>query len=175
HVRLRAGRAEFLEGDTALRLQADIDDGEFVGEADDAAGDDRAVEAAVTSQGFIEERGKVLAHEMVLGRSRRDGAGGGGCCHMEVVFRDGCPRRGPGGCRWCAHRPWWRETRLARGLAPRAGLKRRRVRSRGECVQGEIRPAPAESSIVLVTQPCIAAAGELFVNNSGRKAGLSDV
>ena len=31
---LGAGRAEFLEGDAALGLQADIDDGEFIGEAE---------------------------------------------------------------------------------------------------------------------------------------------
>ena len=65
-VRLGAGRAEFLEGDAALGLQADIDDGEFVGEADDAAGDDGAVEAGVFAESFIEEGGEIFAAEMVL-------------------------------------------------------------------------------------------------------------
>ena len=51
------------------------------------------------AEGFIEQGGEVLAAEMVLGRGRRDGAGGGGCCHMEVVFRYGCPGWWPGGCR----------------------------------------------------------------------------
>ena len=60
------GGAEFLEGDAALGLQADIDDGEFVGQADDPAGDDRAVEAGVAAEGFVEEGGEVLATEMVL-------------------------------------------------------------------------------------------------------------
>ena len=119
-VRLGAGRAEFLEGDAALGLQADIDDGEFVGEAEDAAGDDGAVEAGIAAEGFIEQGGEVLAAEMVLGRGRRDGAGGGGCCHMEVVFRYGCPGVARG-------LPWFArfagETRLARGRGPRAGLR----------------------------------------------------
>ncbi len=79
HVGLGAGRAEFLQCDTALRLQADIDDGVFVGEAEDAAGDDGAVEAGILAEGFIEERGEVLASEMVLHRGRRgSGAGDGG-------------------------------------------------------------------------------------------------
>ena len=63
---LRAGRAEFLEGDAAFGLQADIDDGEFVGQADDAAGDDGAVEAGVPAEGFIEQGGEIFATEMVL-------------------------------------------------------------------------------------------------------------
>ncbi len=60
-VRLGAGRAEFLERDAAFGFQADIDDGEFVGEADDAAGDDGAVEAGVAAEGLIEEGGEILA------------------------------------------------------------------------------------------------------------------
>ena len=83
-VRLGAGRAEFLERDAAFGLQADIDDGEFIGEADDAAGDDGAVEAGVAAEGFIEQGGEVFAPEMVLDGGRRDGAGGGGCCHVVV-------------------------------------------------------------------------------------------
>jgi hypothetical protein len=46
---LGAGGAEFLEGNAALGLQADIDDRVFVGEADNAAGDDGAVEAGVSA------------------------------------------------------------------------------------------------------------------------------
>ena len=60
-LRLGAGRAEFLEGDAALGLQADIDDGEFVGEPEDPAGDDGAVEAGVPAEGLVEEGGEVLA------------------------------------------------------------------------------------------------------------------
>ena len=92
-VRLGAGRAEFLEGDAALGLQADIDDGEFVGQADHAAGDDGAVEAAVNAEGFVEEGGEIFAPEMVLRGLL--GARGGGCCHEVGWFRYGlsgpCP------------------------------------------------------------------------------------
>ncbi len=77
-VGLGAGRAEFLESDAAFGLQADIDDGEFVGEAEDAAGDDGAVEAGVLAEGFIEEGGEILALEMVLHRGGCDGAGDSG-------------------------------------------------------------------------------------------------
>ena len=76
---LGAGRAELLQRDTALGLQADIDDGVLVGEAEDAAGDDGAVEAGIPAEGFIEECGEVLASEMVLHGGRRGcGAGDGG-------------------------------------------------------------------------------------------------
>ena len=78
HLGLGAGRAEFLQRDAALGLQADIDDGELVGEAEDAAGDDGAVEAGVLAEGFIEEGGEILAFEMVLHRGRRGGAGDSG-------------------------------------------------------------------------------------------------
>ncbi len=54
------GRAEFLERDAAFGLQADIDDGEFVGEAEDAAGDDGAVEAGIPAEGFVEKGGEIL-------------------------------------------------------------------------------------------------------------------
>ena len=77
---MRAGRAEFLEGDAALGLQADIDDGEFVGETEHAAGDDGAFEAGVLAKGLIEEGGEILAFEVVLHggrRGRRAGDGGG--------------------------------------------------------------------------------------------------
>ena len=40
YIRLGAGRPELLQRDTALRLQADVDDGVLVGEAEDAAGND---------------------------------------------------------------------------------------------------------------------------------------
>ena len=66
HVRLDAGGAEFLEGDAALGLQADIDDGEFVGEAEDSAGDDGAVKTGITTKRFIKKRGEILAPKMVL-------------------------------------------------------------------------------------------------------------
>ena len=57
---LAPGGAEFLEGDAALGLQADIDDGEFVGEADDPAGDDRPVEAGVAAEGLVEQGPEIL-------------------------------------------------------------------------------------------------------------------
>ncbi len=70
-----AGRAEFLECDAALGFQADIDDGEFVGEADDAPGNDGAVEAGIAAKGFIEERGEIVTSEMILHRDRGNNAG----------------------------------------------------------------------------------------------------
>ena len=51
---------ELLERDTPFALQADIDDGVFVGEADDAAGDNRSLEAAIWAKLFVEEGGEVL-------------------------------------------------------------------------------------------------------------------
>ena len=71
-----AGRGEFLEGDAPLALQADIDDGEFVGQADDAAGDDGAGKAGVAAEGLVEKGGEIFALEMVL--RGRVGARGGG-------------------------------------------------------------------------------------------------
>ena len=88
-VRLGAGRAEFLEGDAALGLQADIDDGEFVGQAQHAAGDDGAVEAGICAECFVEERGEILAPKVVL-HGFLD-ARGGGCCHEVIMFRYGWP------------------------------------------------------------------------------------
>ena len=73
---LVAGRAEFLEGDAALAFQADIDDGEFVGQPDDAAGDDRAVEAGVAAECLVEQGGEILAPEMVLVSGRAGERGG---------------------------------------------------------------------------------------------------
>ena len=137
-VRLGAGRAEFLQGDAAFGFQADIDDGVFVGEAEDPAGDDRTVEAGIAAQGLIEERGEVFAVEMVLrrGLGRRDGAGGGGCCHVVGMFRYGCPGAGPEvavGLRVFPAGMQGGETRLARDRQPRAGLRRsgRGTRSSG--------------------------------------------
>ena len=67
---LGAGGAEFLERDAAFALQADVDDGVFVGEPHDPAGDDGAVEAAVAAEGLVEQGGEIFA--------RRDGRVGGG-------------------------------------------------------------------------------------------------
>ena len=75
---LGAGRAEFLEGDAALGFQADIDDGEFVGETDDSAGDDGAVEAGIAAEGLVEEGGEIFAPEMVLHRAAGWRGRGGG-------------------------------------------------------------------------------------------------
>ena len=66
-LRLGAGRAEFLKGDAAFGLQADIDDGEFVGEPEDPAGDDRAVEAGIAAESFIEQGGEGVAPKMITG------------------------------------------------------------------------------------------------------------
>ena len=53
-LRGAAGRwAELLQRDPALRFQADIDDGVVVGEADDAAGDDRAFKAGVAAEALV--------------------------------------------------------------------------------------------------------------------------
>ena len=115
-VRLGAGRAEFLQRDAPFGLQADIDDREFVGQANHATGDDRAVKAGVAAQGFVEERGEIFAHEMVL--LGRRGPCGGGCCHVVDIFRYG----GPGcaqGVPWLAR--FTLETRLAREV--RAGWR----------------------------------------------------
>ena len=49
------GGPNSLRATRPSRLQADIDDGELVGEAEDAAGDDGAVEAGILAEGFIEE------------------------------------------------------------------------------------------------------------------------
>ena len=68
---MAAGGAEFLQGDAALALQADIDDGEFVGQADHAAGDDGAVEAGVAAEGLVEKRGEIFSAHMVVW-SRRE-------------------------------------------------------------------------------------------------------
>jgi hypothetical protein len=66
HVRLLAGRAEFLEGHAAFALQANVDDGEFFGEADYPAGNDGPIEAGILAKGLIEEGGEILASEMVI-------------------------------------------------------------------------------------------------------------
>jgi hypothetical protein len=79
HVRLLAGQAEFLERDAAFGFQADIDDGEFIGEADHPPGDDRPVEARVQAKGLIEERGEILAMHVVwsgVGRTIDNADGG---------------------------------------------------------------------------------------------------
>ena len=58
--RLLPRRGEFLEGDAPLALQADIDDGEVVIDADDAAGDDGAGEAGVGAEGRVEQCGEIF-------------------------------------------------------------------------------------------------------------------
>ena len=70
------GGREFLQQDAAFGLQADIDDGEFVGEPDDPSGDDGPVEAGIAAEGFVEKGGEIFAHEMVL--RGLGGPGGGG-------------------------------------------------------------------------------------------------
>ena len=75
-VRLGAGRAKFLQGNTALGLQADIDDGEFVGQANNPAGDDGAVKASVCAECFVEKRGEIFALEVVLHGLLRARGGG---------------------------------------------------------------------------------------------------
>ena len=81
HFRLGAGRAEFLEGNAALALQTDIDDGEFVGQANDAASDDGAVKAAVLAEGLVEQGRKIFVGTR--------GCGG----HRVSVFLNGPLRR----------------------------------------------------------------------------------
>jgi hypothetical protein len=71
---------EFLQEDASFGLQADINDGEFIGEPDDPAGDDGPVKASVPAKGFVEKRSEIFAHEMVL--HGLGGPGGGGYCHV---------------------------------------------------------------------------------------------
>ena len=52
---------EFLEGDAAFRLQADVDDGHVLFDGDDPALDDRALEGLVVAVGLVEKRGEILA------------------------------------------------------------------------------------------------------------------
>ena len=61
---------EFLEGDAALGLEADVDDGHVLFDGDDAALDDRAFEGLVLAIGLIEQSGEILAR-------RRAGSGCG--------------------------------------------------------------------------------------------------
>ena len=72
--RLLAGDREFLQRDAAFGFQPDIDDGEFVGQADHAAGDDRAVEAGVAAEGFVEQGGEILAAHVVIVFENASGA-----------------------------------------------------------------------------------------------------
>ena len=60
-VRLLSGKAEFLERDAAFGFEADIDDGEFLGQADDPSGDDGAVKAGIPAEGLVEQGGEILA------------------------------------------------------------------------------------------------------------------
>ena len=53
-------RGEFLEGDAPLALEADIDDGEVVIDADDPAGDDGAGEAGVGAERRVEQGGEIF-------------------------------------------------------------------------------------------------------------------
>ena len=68
-----AGDAEFLQCDAALALEADIDDRELLGQADDAAGDDGAVEPGVAAQRLVEKGRKVFATEMIVGGACKGG------------------------------------------------------------------------------------------------------
>ena len=77
-LRPGAGRAEFLQGDAAFGFQADIDNGEFIGETEHPAGDDGAFEAGILAEGLIEEGGEILAFEVVLHGGRRGGRAGDG-------------------------------------------------------------------------------------------------
>jgi hypothetical protein len=83
-----AGRAEFLQRDAALAFQADIDDGVFVGEPDDAASDDGAVEAGIPAEGLVKKGSEVFAARVLVGRE-------GSRCHAGCVFR--CRVRAAGG------------------------------------------------------------------------------
>ena len=74
---LHARSGELLERHAAFALEADIDDGELVGEADDLAADDGAGEAGVAAEGLVEEGGEVFAVEMI-----ECFCGGG--CHVAV-------------------------------------------------------------------------------------------
>ncbi len=73
------GGREFLERDAALALEADIDDGEFIVDADDAAGNDGPVEAGIGAEGLVEHCSKIFDP-----RVRREGCGG---CHAFCLSR----------------------------------------------------------------------------------------
>src|SRR5207237_7652947 len=57
---LGAPDCEFLQRDTALRFEPDIDQRDVIFDADDAALDDGAFEAVGDAHGFIEQRGEAL-------------------------------------------------------------------------------------------------------------------
>ena len=58
-----AGGGEFAQGDAALALQADVDDGLVVLDRGDGALDDASLKAAVgtAAKRFIEHRGEIVA------------------------------------------------------------------------------------------------------------------
>src|SRR5436853_418153 len=60
---------EFLEGDAALRLQADIDEGDVVLDADDPALQHGAFDVAAPAETLIEQGGETLLAETLGLRS----------------------------------------------------------------------------------------------------------
>ena len=64
-----AGAGEFAERDAAFGLQADVDDGEVLLDADDGALDDGAFLQIALAEGLIEHRGKIFARGRGSGSS----------------------------------------------------------------------------------------------------------
>ena len=64
-----AGQAEFLDGDAAFHLQADVDDRHVLFDADDLAAYDTAFEGIVGAQRLGQHGGEVVAGRIVFSRS----------------------------------------------------------------------------------------------------------
>ena len=97
---LLARQGEFLERDAAFAFQADVDDGVLVGEADDAAGDDRTFKSGLAAHRFIKQGGEVFAH-VAVGWAVEKCCGGG--CHVWGMFL--CMRPANAGVNECAPCP----------------------------------------------------------------------
>jgi hypothetical protein len=76
HLGLHALGCEFLEGNAAFALEADIHHGEVIIDADDLAGDDGAGEAGIGAQHLVEKRGEIFP---------RTRGGVVGTCHVKVL------------------------------------------------------------------------------------------
>ena len=61
-----AGAGEFLEGDAAFRLGADVDDGHVLLDRDDAALDDGAFGDLVLEEGLLEQSREIVAARVTL-------------------------------------------------------------------------------------------------------------
>ena len=60
HLRNLPGLSEFLQGDPAFGLEADVDDGGVAFDGDDLTLEDGALEAIDIAQGFLQQGGEAL-------------------------------------------------------------------------------------------------------------------